>query len=587
MYGPVDADAEDRQASDETPSIYRRLHSVASTLGPVLGMTAAFGITIPFVALQLQGTQFRSDTQIAVVAQGGDRIHSAIQELGTKAALDNVIRTLNLASGEENRPNILRVVSEVLSGDVTTVSQTEEAARQRLRDAISIRYDTAGSRVLLAAKADDPQTAAAIANQLGGEFRRALVSNIGETPSPQVEAMRKAAGRAEAALAGFVGRLDGDAREKLQSLHDERRDLETDIAAAEQRLAELRDKQQMASAMKLADVLARPLPDSLEFTGLEYERQRYVQAELSAQQLAVNLGPLHPRLVAAKGALDGARRDIGSALRQLVASLDNDVAATAKSLSDLKDRKTALDADRPLTETATQLASLQAAAEEARHNLEKLEASSHDAARPVSASMPPVLVPASSATAERLGPDVLKLAGAGALAGLFAGIALAAMRYRRQSKLAEEFDDMPVDLDLSEDDLPVERHAVRSRNEPVADELIVDNIAPAHDDDGRYHDHEPVEERFAANDTAFGDRMRALLIENRLPAKDTALPQHVGALVDQSLNRRGEENWQLWADAAEAAADYDEDELLQLQRELAELRELVAEQTARRFKATG
>lgn len=587
MYGPVDADAEDRQASDETPSIYRRLHSVALTLGPVLGMTAAFGITIPFVAMQLQGTQFRSETQIAVVAQGGDRIHSAMQELGSKAALDNVIRTLNLASGEENRPNILRVVSEVLSGDVTTVSQTEEAARQRLRDAISIRYDTAGSRVLLAAKADDPQTAAAIANQLGGEFRRALVSNVGETPSPQVEAMRKAAGRAEAALAGFVGRLDGDAREKLQSLHDERRDLETDIAGAEQRLAELRDKQQMASAMKLADVLARPLPDSLEFTGLEYERQRYVQAELSAQQLAVNLGPLHPRLVAAKGALDGARRDIGSALRQLVASLDNDVAATTKSLSDLKDRKTALDADRPLTETATQLASLQAAAEEARHNLEKLEASSHDAARPVSAFMPPVLVPASSATAERLGPDVIKLAGAGALAGMFAGIALAAMRYRRQSKLAEEFDDMPVDLDLSEDDLPVERHAVRSRNEPVADELIVDNIAPAHDDDGRYHDHEPVEERFAANDTAFGDRMRALLIENRLLAKDTALPQHVGALVDQSLNRRGEENWQRWADAAEAAPDYDQDELLQLQRELAELRELVAEQTARRFKATG
>lgn len=587
MYGPVDADAEDRQASDETPSIYRRLHSVALTIGPVLGMTAAFGITIPFVAMQLQGTQFRSETQIAVVAQGGDRIHSAIQELGSKAALDNVIRTFNLASGEENRPNILRVVSEVLSGDVTTVSQTEEAARQRLRDAISISYDTAGSRVLLAAKADDPQTAAAIANQLGGEFRRALVSNVGETPSPQVEAMRKAAGRAEAALAGFVGRLDGDAREKLQSLHDERRDLETDIAAVEQRLAELRDKQQMASAMKLADVLARPLPDSLEFTGLEYERQRYVQAELSAQQLAVNLGPLHPRLVAAKGALDGARRDIGSALRQLVASLDSDVAATTKSLSDLKDRKTALDADRPLTETATQLASLQAAAEEARHNLEKLEASSHDAARPVSASMPPVLVPASSATAERLGPDVLKLAGAGALAGMFAGIALAAMRYRRQSKLAEEFDDMPVDLDLSEDDLPVERHAVRSRNEPVADELIVDNIAPGHDDDGRYQDHEPVEERFAANDTAFGDRMRALLIENRLPAKDTALPQHVGALVDQSQSRRGEENWQLWADAAEAVPDYDEDELRELQRELAELRELVAEQTARRFKATG
>lgn len=587
MYGPIDADAEDRQASDETPSIYRRLQSVVLTLGPVLGMTAAFGITIPFVAMQLQRTQFRSETQIAVVAQSGDRIHSAMQELGSKTVLDNVIRTLNLASGEENHPNILRVVSEVLSGDVTTVSQTEEAARQRLKDAISVSYDTTGSRVLLAAKADDPQTAAAIANQLGSEFRRALLSNVGKTPSSQVEAMRKAADRAEAALAGFVGKLDDDAREKLRSLHDERRNLETDIAGIEQRLAELRDKQQMASAMKLADVLARPLPDSLEFTGLEYERQRYVQAELSAQQLAVNLGPLHPRLVAAQGALDGARRDIGSALRQLVALLDNDVATTTKSLSDLKGRKTALDADRPLNETATQLASLQAAAEEARQNLDKLEASSHDVARPVSAAMPPVLLPASSASAERLGPDVLKLAGAGALAGMFAGIALAAMRYRRQSRLADEFDDMPVHLDLSEDDLPAEQQPARGWTERVAEELAVDGIAPGHDEDTLSADHEPVEERFAANDTAFGDRMRSLLIENRLSTGEVALPQHVGALVDASLNRRGEENWQLWADASEAASGYDQDELLELQRELAELRELVAEHAARQLKATG
>lgn len=587
MYGPIDADAEDRQASDETPSIYRRLHSVALTLGPVLGMTAAFGITIPFLAMQLQRTQFRSETQIAVVAQSGDRIHSAMQELGSKTVLDNVIRTLNLASGEENHPNILRVVSEVLSGDVTTVSQTEEAARQRLKDAISVSYDTTGSRVLLAAKADDPQTAAAIANQLGSEFRRALLSNVGKTPSPQVEAMRKAADRAEAALAGFVGKLDDDAREKLRSLHDERRNLETDIAGIEQRLAELRDKQQMASAMKLADVLARPLPDSLEFTGLEYERQRYVQAELSAQQLAVNLGPLHPRLVAAQGALDGAKRDIGSALRQLVASLDNDVATTTKSLSDLKGRKTALDADRPLNETATQLASLQAAAEEARQNLDKLEASSHDAARPVSAAMPPVLLPASSASAERLGPDVLKLAGAGALAGMFAGIALAAMRYRRQSRLAEEFDDMPVHLDLSEDDLPTEQQAARGRAERVAEEFTIDGIAPGHDEDTLSADHEPTEERFAANDTAFGDRMRSRLIENRLSTEVVALPQHVGALVDESLDRRGEENWQLWTDASEAASGYDQDELLELQRELAELRELVAEHAARQLKAAG
>ncbi len=568
------ADAKDRQAPDGTPSIFRRLHSAFLTFSPALAMTAAFGITIPFVAMQLQGVQFKAETQVAVTTQRGEAIHSAIEELGSKTVLDNVIRALNLASVEENRPSIARVVSEVVSGEVTTVSQVEEVARQKLRDAMSVSYDAAGARIVLGAKADDPQTAAVIANQLASELRRSLVANIGETPSPQVDAMRKAAARAESALTGFVGKLDEGTRAKLQSLQDERRKLETDISDTERHLADVAEKQQMASSMKLADVLAKPLPDSLEFTGLEYERQRYVQAELAVQQLAVNLGPLHPRLVAAQGALDGAKRDIGSALRQLVASLKDDLATTTKVLAELKDRKAALDADRPLNDTAAQLSSLHASAEEARHNLDKIEAAS-TSARPVAVSLPPVLRAASPDLAERLGPDLIRLAGLGALLGLLAGLLLSALRYRRQSQLATEFEDMPVQLDLPEHDLQVEPAAAH-----VIDESA---LLYEHGHNERLPADDPVEERLAANDTAFGDRMRSLLIESRMTLKETDLPPHVAALVDESLTRRGEERWQRWDDAA----DYDQEELLKLQRELAELRELVAEHAARQLKATG
>lgn len=577
MYGPFDADAEDRQALDETPSLFGRLHSVLLTVG----VTAAFGITVPFVATQLHGIQFRAETQISVAAHSGNTIHTAIEELSSKTALDNTIRTLNLASVEENRPTIVRVVSEVVSGKVTTVSQIEEAARQRLQDAMSVSYDAAGGRVVLGAKADDPQTAAAIANQLAGELRHALVSSVGEAPSPQLDAMRKAAARAESALAGFVGKLDDQTRANLQSLHDQRNTLDTDIAEAERRLAELGDKQQLASLMKLADVLAKPLPDSLEFTGLEYERQRYVEAELIVQQLAANLGPLHPRLIAAQGALDGARRDIGSALRQLVTSLRNDVTSATTSLAELKDRKAALGADKPLNEMAAQLSSLHVAAQEARQNLEKAEVTSRSSA-PLAVSAPPVIRAASPAAAERLGPDIIRLAGLGALVGLFAGLALAALRHRRQVQLATEFEEMPVHLDLPERDLLAEPAAVS------ADTVQPDQF----DEDERLLEIEPVEERSAANDSAFGNRMRSLLFENRMSADKAVLPQHVGALVDHSFTRRGDESWQLWADAAADTADhdqpdYDQEELLQLQRELAELRELVAEHAARQLKATG
>ena len=574
MYGPINADADDRQAFNETPSIFRRLHAAVLPLG----LTLAFGITVPFFASQLQGIQFGAETQVAVTTQTGDTVNSAIQELGSRTALDNVIRTLNLAGGEESRPTLVRVFSEVLSGEVTTVSQAEEAARQRLRDAMSVNYDAAGRRIVLGAKADDPQTAAAIANQLATEIRRALVSNIGAAPSPQVDAMRKAAGRAEAALAGFVGKLDEATRTKLQSLHEERGNLDTDIAGTEQRLADLDAKQQMASSMKLADVLAKPLPDSLEFTGLEYERQRYVQAELAVQQLAVNLGPLHPRLIAAQGALDGAKRDIGSALRQLVTSLNADLATTTKSLADLKGLRAALDADKSLNETTAQLSSLKVAAEEAHANLEKAEANARSST-PVATSVSQVLVAASPASARRIGPDLLRLAGIGALVGLLAGLSLTALRYRRQSQLATEFDDMPVHLEVLEQDLLVD---------PAVPAVPGDDIwPPEHDENELLSDHEPTEERFAANDTAFGDRIRSLLIENRLPSEKATLPLNVGALVDESTNRRGEENWQLWADVSSDPPEYDQEELLQLQQELAELRELLAEHAARQLKATG
>jgi uncharacterized protein involved in exopolysaccharide biosynthesis len=588
MYGPMDADRQGGQAHEAASSILRRLRPALL----IVGVAAGLGAAAPLAATRFVDLSFRAQTQIAAGNGGQDHIRSAMQELRSKPVLDNVIRALNLGSGDEfsaNRPTVSRVVSEVLSGEVTTVSQAEDAVRDRLRNAVSVGYDASGRRIFLDAVANDPAKAATIANRLGDELRRLLVSNDGPMRNPQVEAMRSAAARADATLAGFTAKLDDPTRARLNKLAEDRRAIETDLGNAKQRLADLGEKQKLAAAMTLSDVLAKPLPDSLEFTGLEYERERYVQSELALQQLSVNLGPLHPRRAAAQGAVDGAKRDIGGALRQLSSSLKDELATATTALADLNDRKAALLADRQLNETAKQLSSLQAGAEEARHNLEKLLTGAA-VSRPVAVSLPPVLMPATPAGAQRLGPNMTMLAAAGAATGLFAGLVILVLRHRRQSRLADELDDMPVDLDFSEMNL---QHSPAA--EPfVIDEAVLETAAIFRElpDDHLFVTDEVddlyLEERIVANDTAFGDRIRSLLADHHQPAEQVDLPPLLAAAVEQSQARFAQQFDRRSIDQSSVDESDDMEELLELQRELAELRELVRLETAaRELKATG
>ncbi len=578
MFGLTDADSAGGETHDGGPSLFRRLRSAFL----IVGICAGLGALAPLAALQFADNPFRAEAHIAVHDASPNAVRAAIVKLRSRPVIDNLIRALNLAEGEEfsaNRPTVVRIVSEVLSGDVTTVSQAEEALRQRLSDAVAITYDAAGQTIAIRATAASPEEAAAIANRLAEEFERAMTNGSASPPNPQVEAMRNAADRAEAALSGFVARLGGATLEKLQQFHDERNAVAAELQDAERHLADMTAKQQAAAAMKFADVLSKPLPDSLEFTGLEYQRQRYVQAQLDLEQLSANLGPRHPRRAAAQAALDDAGRDIGTALRQLATSLQNQTTAAAKTLAELEARKKNVLQDRQLAEDYTQLLALQGAADEARMNLDKAEANA--ASRPPSA-MPTIRVTseasseASGAAAARDLPNRSTLMAGGALLGLAAGVVLAMRRYRTQLRLADEAYEAPVRLDIDDADVIP---AVSEEVPAGSDSFATDPVADEHG----------FEERLAANDTTFGDRIRALLQENRHPVAEASLPSLLAAAVDQSRSRRADDPMQDRSPRDWSEAGYephpDEEELLALQRELAELRELVQYHAARQLKA--
>lgn len=590
MDALTNAEMRDDAALGDEPSMLRRFRSLALAGA----MFACIGGALPVVLSPLFNAQFRSETQLTVQGVSQNAVHAAIKATQSRQTADNIIRALDLAQAEGfavNSPTIIRIASEVWSGRETTVAEAEQALRQRLLDALSFTYDAPGQRLIIAATAADAEGAASIAERTTEEFRHALLAAAGTSVSPQIEALRRTAGRADAALSGFTGKFDAETLAKLQQLHQEGDARDIEINAVSGQLADLQQKEKTAAAMTVADVLTKPLPDSLEFTGLEYQRQRYVQAEVELEQLSVQLGPKHPKHMAAQAVVDDARRDIKQALQELAASLSSQATASAKSLDGLKAQKAAASSDPQLVEAATQLAVLEGAASEARRNLSEAEGST-SVSRPVSLPRLTVIVPASKASAKRLGPDLATLIVGGAAAGGLIGMSIIELWRRRQEQLAEDVAqdtyELDADFDARDDraDPILEPQPVVAEEEHVVDlPRVLEHELPLHEELAE----EPLHEE-AANDVTFGDRIRALLEENRLRADEADLPPLVATAVEQSEARRAEEIEEraYWlGDLAEGNFASEEEELAALRRKLEELRALAALQEERQRKANG
>jgi uncharacterized protein involved in exopolysaccharide biosynthesis len=509
-------------ASSRAGEFLRRIRAplLASVFCACLGGTVGLG------ASSFSYRTPHVETKITVRDASEQSIDAAIAQMRSKPSLDNLIQALDLAGTEEfavNPPTVINVMREVLSGEVTTMTQAEHVLRQRLLDAITIRYDRMTQTVSLNASVSDLHLATAIVERLREDFSRALIRQIATAPDPQVDALQKAAARAGAALTGFLARYDEAGLARLHRLQDDLTTVDADIAAAQAQLADLKEKHQAASSMAVADVLDASLPDSLDYTGLEYERERYLAAQQALMQLAVQLGPRHPRHIAAQAAVDDARQGIAQALRQLKASLLSQIAGAEQAVTETSARKRAANADTKAAEEAKQLALLQKAAEEARRNRDAAEKS----ARSTSAVKLPVISvvsPAMLASADQPYANPLTLVGLGAGAGLFLGIAIADYRRRKQMKLAQELDEQDIELPV-----PVELSLSEVGDVVMAEEeiLLPDDVQEEWDED-------PTEEEtlVAANDgSSFGDRMRALLMDNRHPADAADLPPLLEATV--------------------------------------------------------
>ncbi|CAN7166503.1 hypothetical protein [Neorhizobium sp. LjRoot104] len=541
------------------------------------------GALLPLLFVETVPYQFSAETRLKVEAASEGTINTAAAALRSKANLDNVIRALNLGRGSDfsvDRPTVVRIVSDIVSGEAMTVSEAENRLRERLSQAITTSYDRRAGQLAISVTAGEPDEAARIANMLGDTFHDEIAFSGARSSGPGVDKLRRTLEHAQAALSGFIAETDAQKLAELRRTEGEGQQLAAEIDEATAQLGELKQKAAQASAMKLSDVLNKPLPDSLEYTGLDYQRQRHVEAKLAVDQLSSDLGPRHPRLAAAQAALADVKNDIQDALKQLGSSLRQQEAAAAKHLAELKARQAKKPDDKEIADSATTLAALEAAVDEARRNyLEAL----HGSEAKASTAKVSVVVPAVAASAAVMGPSSAELSGVGAVIGFSLGVALVFLRRRMpQSAIsADEVDpaDEPaliVDRDLLAEHLDEQDFFP---GEPAYD-------WPADEPEPSRHPRHPA----PANDSPLADHIREMLMINRRPAPQAELPSLVAAVMAGRL-----------ADApsygaprrpAPALAPSPEEvrkaeELRELRRNMAELRERVQVYSDRRNASRG
>ncbi|EUC00265.1 lipopolysaccharide biosynthesis protein [Rhizobium sp. CF080] len=562
-------------------SVFAGLRSAALRISAL----TLVGAVLPLLFVETVPDKFSAETRLKIEAAGEGTINTAAAALRSKANLDNVIRALNLGRDSEfavDRPSVVRVVSDIVSGEAMTVSEAENRLRERLSQAIVTSYDRSTGQLMISVTAEQPDEAARIANMLGDTFHDEIAVSGTKSSAPVVEKLRQTLEHAQAALSGFIAETDEQKLAELRRTEGDGQQLTAEINQATAQLGELRQKAAQASVMKLSDVLNKPLPDSLEYTGLDYQRQRHVEAKLAVDQLSSDLGPRHPRLAAAQAALTDVKNDIQEALKQLGTSLRQQETAAAKRLADLKAKQAKKPDDKEIADSAARLKTLDAAVDEARRNyLDAL----HGSETKASTAKVSVLVPAAAAAAATLGPSLAAVSGIGALIGFGLGVALAFLTRRRrvQTILADELDLLDEPAQIVDRDLLAE-HLDEQDFFGEDDRRIYDQ--PVYEPQQSWRPRHPA----PANDSPLADHIREVLMANRRPAQEVEIPPLVAAVMAGRL-----------ADMPAYAPSYNAprrpvhspeeirkaEELRELRRHIAELRERVQVYSARRNASRG
>jgi uncharacterized protein involved in exopolysaccharide biosynthesis len=394
---------------------------------------AVFGAVLPHVLPFDLSRYYLAEARLEPARQAADEadqtalLKAAEEGLQSSALLNAVARQVGFvdAAGRTvEDPTAIGLLSEIISRRDVTGSSSEGAERQRLSGVLSVSARD-GGQLAVTARGDN----ALVASETANVAARLLSQEINDR---RLLSEPDAVAQARAKLETIQFDLDALAvppadLQRLQEVRDGQAALAAEIERLHAARTEIAARGEALSQLTLDDVLAKPLPAELQASGLETLRRKHVEAKLMIDQLSAELGPRHPRLIAATAAESEAKQSIARTMKQMTAGLKQEEAVLQTQMQEAEARTAALVA-APVSDAASRKVALEASLDTARkvyldavRDAEANPSSTVEQIRFASAASP------AAATASGLPAWLASLAGA--VAGLcLAGAALPGRR---------------------------------------------------------------------------------------------------------------------------------------------------------------
>ncbi|NTE33536.1 GumC family protein [Agrobacterium tumefaciens] len=550
------------------------------TSGCIAAATVA-GAALPLLLVDSGFRGYVSQARIEVSQTAYDApdaarfLAMARRTLLSPSGLDRITADLKLKSadmvGVRNQGE-LGLLFDLLTGADARPLSEREALNGAVGEAIRLELTPDENTLIVTGKAATPETAMRLTDYLS---MRVIADGKAGTMTPAMRETERARTRldeAEAALNGFQMRHGDAVMAEAQQLEQQLRDVNDSLERTTRQQLAIQADLTAASALKPNDVFAKPLPAGVGFSALEDIRQKYSTASMALAAVSVDYGPKHPRRIAAQNAVDAAQALAAPALRQLLEGLRADEKRISQEIATANgEQKKYLDRLNELGVAPGEFSRLQGELETARNVY--LEASER---RDLSASATPAVETrlVKKAAPGELTRDLTQaamLAGGGALIGLMGSLYL--LSYRRHDEeeegalLIEEGAQLPSSVEP-----PVESLQI-SEFEPI-EPAVFDDLP-----DVAAEDIKPEEDGFADyygeavnddDDVPLDERVRQVLMGNRTVRSADPASSGLPPLLAEAL--AGD------FDHAQAEAE----ELMELRRELAFLRERLADYADRR-----
>ncbi|CAN7169363.1 hypothetical protein EXN32_01590 [Agrobacterium tumefaciens] len=550
------------------------------TSGCIAAATVA-GAALPLLLVDSGFRGYVSQARIEVSQTAYDApdaarfLAMARRTLLSPSGLDRITADLKLKSadmvGVRNQGE-LGLLFDLLTGADARPLSEREALNGAVGEAIRLELTPDENTLIVTGKAATPETAMRLTDYLS---MRVIADGKAGTMTPAMRETERARTRldeAEAALNGFQMRHGDAVMAEAQQLEQQLRDVNDNLARTTRQQVSVQADLTAASALKPNDVFAKPLPAGVGFSALEDIRQKHSTASMALAAVSVDYGPKHPRRIAAQNAVDAAQALAAPALRQLLEGLRADEKRISQEIATANgEQKKYLDRLNELGVVPGEFSRLQGELETARNVY--LEASER---RDLSASATPAVETrlVKKAAPGELTRDLTQaamLAGGGALIGLMGSLYL--LSYRRHDEeeegalLSEEGAQLPSSVEP-----PVESLQI-SEFEPI-EPAVFDDLP-----DVAAEDIKPEEDGFADyygeavnddDDMPLDERVRQVLMGNRTVRSADPASSGLPPLLAEAL--AGD------FDHAQAEAE----ELMELRRELAFLRERLADYADRR-----